>query len=460
MRYYLLNPFIGRVAAVLLLDGIAFALGAALAWWYLAPPFDPVDYSSAMAVGGVGCFLSLYYCDAYTPTVLCSVRRTLPVLVCATGISFVLATFGGFAFSTTAKAGPVISHMAGFYFSLLLAGRLMFRLVSSSERFTQRVLVIGASELGSRVADLLRERPNLGYELVGFLSDDADYSFAGAQISGVPILGQVDRIEKIVDELRVSRIVVASKSRDEHFPAEALLRWKLAGVPVESGVSFFERVSGKIDLQGLRASYLIFSDGFHVGRVGEAFIRLIDVTGAAVMLLLASPALGVCAAAIRIESPGPIFYRQVRVGRGGRQFLLVKLRSMREDAEQSTGPVFANQHDARVTRVGRFLRKSRLDEVPQLWNVLQGEMSLVGPRPERPEFVEMISDHYPHFRLRSEVKPGVTGWAQVRYSYVNEMDGFLEKLSYDLYYMKYRSVGMNLVVLWQTIKTVVLFRGL
>jgi lipopolysaccharide/colanic/teichoic acid biosynthesis glycosyltransferase len=175
---------------------------------------------------------------------------------------------------------------------------------------------------------------------------------------------------------------------------------------------------------------------------------------------VASPVLLLSAIAIKLDSPGPVFYRQTRVGQGNKPFRIVKLRSMREDAERLTGPVFAGDQDERVTAVGRFLRKSRLDEVPQLWNVLRGEMALVGPRPERPEFVEKLSSRYPLFRLRSAVKPGVTGWAQIRYGYVNEVDGFQEKLAYDLYYMKHRSVAMDLLVFWQTIKTVALFRGL
>jgi sugar transferase (PEP-CTERM system associated) len=439
---------------------VAFANSETITWWYLAPPFAPLHYAAAVAGGGLVCFVSLYYCDAYRPAIMCSLRRSVPALVCATGISFVAATMGGFAFSTTPKAIPVVSHIAGFYFAFLLVDRGVFRAVSSSRRFTQRVLVIGASELGSAIAEVMREHPNFGYELVGFLSDEADFSFAGASISGFPILGRVHKIEKIVDNMKISRIVVASKSRDEHFPAEALLNWKMAGIPVESGVSFYERVSGKIYLQDLRPSYLIFSNGFNIGPFSRAVTRAIDAIGAAGALLLASPVILLSAIAIKLESPGPVFYRQVRVGQGNKPFRIVKLRSMREDAERHTGPVFANQQDDRITAVGRILRKSRLDEVPQLWNVLRGEMSLVGPRPERPEFVETLSDRYPLFRLRSAVKPGVTGWAQIRYGYVNEVDGFLEKLAYDLYYMKYRSVGMDLLVLWQTIKTVVLFRGL
>jgi sugar transferase (PEP-CTERM system associated) len=431
-----------------------------LTWSYLTPDITSAEYAAGIGAGALVSFVALYYCEAYSPAVLCSLGRSIPALVCATGIAFVAAMFGGFAFSTTAKTVPIVSHVAGFYFALLLVGRSAFRLASSSQRFTQRVLVIGASELGSAIAEAIREHPNFGYELVGFLSDEADYSFAGASISGFPILGRVHKIEKIVDTLKITRIVVASRNREEYFPAESLLTWKMAGIPVESGVSFFERVSGKIYLDDLRASYLIFADGFYVGPVGEAVTRVIDATLAAFALLIAAPAILVCAAAIKLESPGPVFYRQVRVGKGNKPFQILKLRSMREDAEKKTGPVFANEQDDRITAVGRLLRKSRLDEVPQLWNVLRGEMSLVGPRPERPEFVASLCTRYPHFRLRSAVKPGVTGWAQIRYGYVNEVDGFVEKLAYDLYYMKYRSVAMDVLVLWQTIKTVVLFRGL
>ena len=460
MQFYLLNPFISRVLGVLILDVTAYCLAALATWFYLKPPMSVEAYLASIAVGGTLTVLSLYYCDVYRPTVICSLRRSVPALIGATGIAFALATFAGFAVSTTARTIPLISHVAGFAFSFILIGRLSFRLLSSNPRLNRNVLVIGASEVSGAIANNVRSHPNLGFEIVGFLSDEADFSFSGATFAGYPILGPVHNVEKAVDKYAVDKIVVASRSRTEFFPADALLRWKVQGLSVESGVSFLERITGKIDLGGLRPSYLIFADGFAVRRIDEALIRLLDVTVSALALLLASPALLLCAAAIRIESPGPIFYRQTRVGKGNRNFEIMKLRSMRQDAERHTGPVFANQKDARVTRVGRVLRKSRLDEVPQLWNVLKGDMGLVGPRPERPEFVEMIANHHPHFRLRSAVKPGVTGWAQVRYSYVNEMEGFAEKLSYDLYYMKYRSLGMNLLILWQTIKTVVLLRGL
>jgi lipopolysaccharide/colanic/teichoic acid biosynthesis glycosyltransferase len=179
----------------------------------------------------------------------------------------------------------------------------------------------------------------------------------------------------------------------------------------------------------------------------------------AVGLVLVAPVIGMCALAIRLDSPGPILYRQERVGQRGRNFRVCKLRSMRHRAEDGTGAVFSREDDDRITRVGRILRKTRFDELPQLWNVLVGDMSLVGPRPERPEFIDALSERYPYFRLRSTLKPGLTGWAQIRHGYVNDVDGFEEKLALDLYYMKHRSFMMDLLILWKTAKTMVLMHG-
>jgi exopolysaccharide biosynthesis polyprenyl glycosylphosphotransferase len=278
-------------------------------------------------------------------------------------------------------------------------------------------------------------------------------------VDGVPVLGKVHEIEKIVAKERIGRIVVASKSRSEYFPAEELLAAKLGGRHVESGVAFYERITGRVYLRDLRPSYLIFTHGFRVGSVSTRLKRVLDVAVSALGLLLAAPVLGLCALAIRLDSPGPILYRQERVGQHGRRFRVCKLRSMRHRAEQTTGAVFTRENDDRVTRVGGFLRKTRLDELPQLWNVLVGEMSLVGPRPERPEFVDSLCERYPYFRLRSVLKPGLTGWAQIRHGYVNDVEGFEEKLALDLYYMKYRSLVMDLLILWKTAKTMVLLHG-
>jgi sugar transferase (PEP-CTERM system associated) len=457
MRYYLLNLYIRRVLAAVIADAACFALAGAITWFLLVPPFPASVYATAVAAGTLGSFAVLYYAGAYQLTVLGSPRRTLLSAFAAMGAVFAVALIAYFAVSVPVRSIEVMAHLAGLYFALILTERMVFRFISALPRFSQRVVVIGTSDLALAIADAVRARLNLGVDMVGFLSDELVDE--GASIAGYPVLGKVHEIEKVVDREKIGRIVVASKSRSEYFPADELLSAKLRGRRVEAGVSFYERITGRVYLRDLRPSYLIFSDGFRLGALAASFKRLVDVTVSGMGLLCAAPVLGLCALAIRFDSRGPVLFEQERVGQDGRLFRLIKLRSMKVDAEKHTGPAFCTQKDERVTRVGRVLRKTRLDEVPQLWNVVRGEMSLVGPRPERPEFVDSLIERYPYFRLRSTLKPGITGWAQIRHGYVNEIEGFEEKLALDLYYMKYRSTSMDLLILWKTAKTVLLFRG-
>jgi exopolysaccharide biosynthesis polyprenyl glycosylphosphotransferase len=440
MRYYLLNLYLRRVLMAVLVDASCFLFAAIVSWFLLEPDFPVRQYATATAGGVLG-----------------SGRRTVESVFAAMGTAFVLALVVYFSLRTPPRAMEALAHTAAIYFPLLLGGRLGFRMVSALPRFSQHVLVIGSSDLGVAIAKAMRERSNLGARLVGFLSDEATHQ--RATIDGVPVLGKVHEIEKIVDHEGIDRIVVASKSRSEYFPSEELLAAKLGGRYVESGVAFYERITGRVYLRDLRPSYLIFTDGFRVSPLQTWLKLALDVTVSAVGLVLVAPVLAACALAIRLDSPGPIFYRQERVGQRGRLFRVCKLRSMRHRAEDETGAVFSREDDDRITRVGRILRKTRLDELPQLWNVLVGDMSLVGPRPERPEFIDALSERYPYFRLRSVLKPGLTGWAQIRHGYVNDVDGFEEKLALDLYYMKYRSFVMDLLILWKTAKTMVLLHG-
>ncbi len=457
MRYYLLNLYLGRVLIAVLADAVCFVAAAVLTWFVLEPDFPLFEYALVTTGGVFATFVTLYYTGAYGLTSLGSGRRTIESVFGAMGTAFVVALGVYFSLRTPPRTMEVLAHTAAIYFPLMLGGRILFRMVSGRPRFSQRVLLIGTSDLGFAIAKAMRERRNLGTQLVGFLSDDANYQ--RATIEGVPVLGKVHEIEKVIDQERVGRIVVASKSRSEYFPAEELLGAKLAGRRVESGVSFFERITGRVYLRDLRPSYLIFTEGFRVSPISKWLKRTIDITASGLGLLFCAPLIGLCALAIRLDSPGPILYRQERVGRRGRLFHVCKLRSMRHGAERTTGAVFSSANDSRITRVGRTLRKTRLDELPQLWNVLIGEMSLVGPRPERPEFVDSLSERYPYFRLRSALQPGLTGWAQIRHGYVNDVDGFEEKLALDLYYLKYRSIMMDLLILWKTAKTMVLLHG-
>jgi exopolysaccharide biosynthesis polyprenyl glycosylphosphotransferase len=231
------------------------------------------------------------------------------------------------------------------------------------------------------------------------------------------------------------------------------------GVLFDHLPTVYEEFTGKIALENLRPSWLIFSEGFRKTRVLLATKRAVDITGALAGLLLASPLLAITAALVKLTSPGPALYHQKRVGLHGREFTVHKFRSMRQDAEAGTGAVWATAGDARVTAVGKFIRRTRLDEIPQLWNVLIGDMSMVGPRPERPEFVGQLTDQIPFYGLRHSVRPGVTGWAQVRYTYGASVEDAMEKLQFDLFYIKHMTIAFDLFVLLSTVKTVILRRG-
>ncbi len=458
MRYYLLNVFFGRVVAAVLTDFACVSLAAAASVCWNLPGLAPGEVLGIAALAGgvaVGCFL---YAGAYGLRVLGDARRsTRSVLVgglLALGVGLTERALG----SPEPHTLAVLAGSGAGSLPFVLLARLAFRRLARLPRFNQRVLLIGTSDLAVAIAESVRSSPNLGVELVGFLSDD--FLDEGRSIAGFPVLGKIHEVEKVIDSLRVGVVVVASKDRRDYFPAEELLHAKLQGCRVESGISFYERISGRIYLRDLRSSYLIFSTGFDYRRPLSALAkRAFDAALSGAALLVAGPLIALCALAVVLDSRGPAFFRQLRVGQDGKPFRVWKLRSMVDRAEAITGPTLASEDDPRITRVGRVLRKTRLDELPQLWNVLRGEMSLVGPRPERPEFIDELSAELPYFRLRSTLKPGVTGWAQVRYGYVNDVRGFEEKLALDLYYMKYRSLVMDLLILLKTAKTVLLAHG-
>jgi len=228
---------------------------------------------------------------------------------------------------------------------------------------------------------------------------------------------------------------------------------------VEEATTLLEKVSGKIELDGLHPSLMIFGEGFDIKRSVTIARRLISIVIAMAALLLLLPFIPLLALAVKLSSPGPVLFCQKRVGRRGEIFTLYKFRTMQQDAEAATGAVWAQKDDPRVTSIGRFLRKTRLDEIPQLWNVLKGDMGFVGPRPERPEFVQFLTEQIPYYNLRHIIRPGVTGWAQVRYQYGATLEETKEKLEYDLYYIKHMSVALDFLIVFETLKTILLRRG-
>jgi sugar transferase (PEP-CTERM system associated) len=272
------------------------------------------------------------------------------------------------------------------------------------------------------------------------------------------IVGDYSEIPALCMKGHVDRIIVALDERRGKFPVEQLLLCRLKGIRVDDGMTFTEELAGKLSLENLRPSSLIFSDGFKRSIVFKRIKRGLDVILSIIGLAVSIPVNVLVSVAIKVDSPGSVLYKQERVGKDGRIFHLLKFRSMRKDAEPD-GPVWADVGDDRTTRVGKVIRKMRLDEIPQMVNVLRGEMSFVGPRPERPFFVEQLRKELPYYFQRHTVKPGITGWAQIKYPYGASKEDALEKLKYDYYYIKHMSLIFDLMVMMETIKTVLLGRG-
>jgi sugar transferase (PEP-CTERM system associated) len=308
--------------------------------------------------------------------------------------------------------------------------------------------------------ELQDRQSELGVVIVGFVDAEPGVAERGLELPGSSIIHGIDDIPTLVKSLSVDRVVVSLADARGKLSMDKLLQMRMAGVSFVQLPSVYEEYTGKIAVDNLRPSWLVFSDGFGKVKDTRGMKRMVDLAGASVTFLLALPLMVLAAATIKVSSAGPVLYRQARVGLNGRVFTIVKFRSMRADAEAETGAVWSTPgRDSRVTAVGGFLRRSRIDELPQLWNVIRGDMSLVGPRPERPEFVEGLTASIPFYGLRHAVRPGLTGWAQVRYPYGASVEDAMEKLQYDLFYIKNRSTALDLYIMFETLKTVVTRSG-
>jgi sugar transferase (PEP-CTERM system associated) len=299
--------------------------------------------------------------------------------------------------------------------------------------------------------------PESGYEIVGCIRGHSDAASEAGD--GLKVLGSMEDFAWTVKTVKPDVLVAAMEERRAALPIDSILECKLQGVEVDDWPTFYEKLTTKLLVSHLRPSWLVFSDGFKRSRIDDLLKRGADIAVATILGLAALPVCLIAAVLIKLDSRGPVFFRQERVGKAGRVFTLVKFRTMRQHAERETGPVWAQARDPRVTRVGRLLRETRVDEIPQFLNVLLGDMSLVGPRPERPTFVVELSEQLPFYMYRHVVKPGITGWAQVRYRYGSTLEDSREKLEYDLYYVKNRSLFLDLLIIIQTVQVVLFGRG-
>jgi sugar transferase (PEP-CTERM system associated) len=334
---------------------------------------------------------------------------------------------------------------------------ILLRLYFGMRAQRTNILILGTGHLARDLAAEILKQPHLGLSVSGFLDDSPELQ--GRSILNPKVIGFHKDLPRVVVEQKVQKVVVELFDRRGRLPFDELLQLKTHGVEIEEATSLYERLTGKIALENLKPSWMIFNDGFELSLSLLVLKQLTSFFVSAVLLLIFLPLLPLIAILIKLDSPGPIFFRQERVGQDGKIFTLWKFRTMYKDAESETGPVWAATTDPRVTRVGKYLRRTRLDELPQLYNIVKGDMSLVGPRPERPHFVNQLAEVIPFYSLRHCVKPGVTGWAQIKYRYGNTMDDAIEKLQYDLFYIKNMSWLLDLVVIVDTAKTVLVRSG-
>jgi sugar transferase (PEP-CTERM system associated) len=447
--------FLYRTVALLIGEAIVVFSSFLIAVWLL---LGSDAYSALKYEDGIWKVLGLtlvamlcsYYFDLYAPQLFQSSGETyFRLLVVLSVLSFLLAGTSYCFPGIRIGRGVFLVGLIILTCALLLWRSAYFWLIG--QPFMQeKVYVLGEGERAASLAEAIRNHRSLGMRVVGW--SDAR--------NGKPLTrGEYgDALEKLSIDRSVSRVIVALSDRRGTMPVRELLSVRLAGIRVDDANSLLEKINGKIELEDLYPSALIFSEGFRLNKGALFSRRLASILISAVGLIVSLPIVPIVALLVKVSSPGPALFIQERVGWHGKTFRIYKFRTMRQDAEAS-GAKWATKNDPRITAIGRFLRKTRLDEIPQLWCVLKGDMSFVGPRPERPEFVQWLSDAIPYYNLRHIIRPGLTGWAQVRYNYGASIEETKEKLKYDLYYIKHMSVSLDLLIMFKTIKTVLLWRG-
>ena len=398
--------------------------------------------------------LSLYFFDLYDLSILTSLAETITRVVQAFGFGCIALAILYYLLPDLLI--PTIIFWVAFLVIIhfVLALRLLYFHILRKRLFAEVVVIIGTGKLASDIAREIEGRSDSGYKILGFIGEKEP----AFNPKGASVYPAIESMWDILSTGKVNRIVVAPDDRRGHIPVHTLIQCKMRGITIDQGVTFFERISGKILVERVDPSWIFFSEGFGFSRWKRMLKCMLDIVLAIPLFVLALPVLLVSAVIIKLESPGTVLYMQERVGERGRIFKLIKLRSMRQDAEKD-GPVWAAEHDERVTRFGTVIRKTRIDELPQLWNVIRGDMSLVGPRPERPVFVEQLVKKIPYYNIRHATKPGVTGWAQVCYHYGASTEDALRKLEYDLYYLKNISIPLDLFIIFKTIKTILFQEG-
>jgi len=438
--------------------------GAMIAAVYLRVGTDGAAYElvtkhgyEKAAVAGFFCLAAFYLFDLYDFLVMHDRRELVLRLVQALGLAWI-ALAGAFYVYPNLMFGRGISLIAlPLALALMVLWRVSIHWFLGHPDFGERILIVGSGNLAVEVAREVLDRPDAGYRIIGFVGTDAD--LLGKSLINPRVIGMTEQLDEIVKRENIDRIVVAMGERRGQLPTNKLLQLSLAGqVTIEEGLTFYERITGRVSLNMLRPSWLIFTGRRRRAKLSELSRTLVHWLVALIAAILSLPLVLLTAILVKLESRGPIFYKQERVGKNGRTFVLMKFRSMKVDAELD-GPVWATKGDSRTTRIGRVIRKIRVDEIPQFWNILKGEMSFVGPRPERPHFVAQLAEEIPFYEQRHLLAPGLTGWAQIKYPYGASIEDARQKLQYDLFYIKNQSLMLDAIILFETIKIILFGRG-
>ena len=443
------------VLLLALLDLAALLVAAELAWVIRAGQIgmavEPIALRWTPAlIFALTVQLGMIAVGVYSPEALQSRRFALMRLLAAVSLAIILLATLYFLFPGIALWRSNLAYAMPLAILLPMLVRLILPVLVGTEAFRRRILVLGSGKRAERIADLAQAN-GAGFVVVGYVT----------MTDNVPVVptaihrSAIDSLADHVVLLNASEVVLAIEERRNALPLADLLRIKTTGVHVNEISSFLERETGRVDLATVNPSWFIFSDGFTAGqRLSKFAKRVFDIAASLLVLAIMAPVLAIAAIAIKCESKGPVLYRQIRVGLYGEHYTIYKMRSMRQDAEVGGKAVWASEDDPRITRVGKFIRLTRIDEIPQAWNVLKGEMSFVGPRPERPEFVAELEQHIDYYAERHMVKPGLTGWAQINYPYGASIEDARCKLEYDLYYAKNYTPFLDLLILLQTLRVV------
>lgn len=422
-------------------------------------PYELIERHGYFKAGfaTIFCLAAFYLFDLYDFIVMHDRHELVLRVVQALGLAWIALALSFYAFPRLMLGRSVSLIALPMALALMVGWRISIHWFLGHPDFGERILIVGSGNLAVEVARQVLNRPDAGYRIVGFVGTDSE--LLGKSLINPRVIGLTEDLDEIVKREGIDRIVVAMGERRGQLPTDKLLKLSLAGdVSIEEGATFYERVTGRVSLNMIRPSWLIFTGRGRQVRLAaitrSGVHRLVALTGA----LLSLPLVVLTAILIKVDSRGPVFYKQERIGKNGRPFVLTKFRSMRLDAEKA-GPVWASKGDGRTTRVGRIIRKMRVDEIPQFWNILRGEMSFVGPRPERPHFVAQLAEEIPYYEQRHLIAPGLTGWAQIKYPYGASIEDARQKLQYDLFYIKNHSLFLDAIILFETIKIILFGRG-